>query len=382
MIHYFSFPTDIFFGPGSRKQLAQTLFEAQGTRPLLVTDRDLAKLSLTQELVQDLENSPTPLEVRVFSEIWGNPTKAQVELGVKSFKAHKADAVIALGGGAAMDVAKAVALMVHHEGDLFDYVDGMENIRPIDQAIPFMVALPTTAGTGSEVGRSAVISDDQTQLKKIIFSAKLLPKKVLADPELTLSLPPKITAQTGMDALTHLVEAYLAKGYHPLCDGIALEGLKLVSKSLRECVLNGKDLDSRADMLLASMMGAIAFQKGLGVTHSCAHALSAVCSLHHGLANAILIPFCMDFNADQEPEKFSTMAKIWGTKQSAAKGFVPLLKDLKKDLGIPQFLAEVGVDRKDIERLVDIAFSDPCHLLNPKSVSKKDLAKIFAEALG
>ena len=226
----FSFPTPIHFGPGVRAQLADFLKSNGVKRPLIVTDKGVAQLPMHAEMLEALNGAG--LKAASFSGVWGNPVKSQVTEGVKAFKSHEADGIVGLGGGAALDVAKAIALMATHPGDLFDYEDEKPGARPIDGPIPFWVAVPTTSGTGSEVGRSSVVSDDQTHIKKIIFSPKLLAKAVFADPELTIELPAPVTAATGMDALTHCVEAYLAKGYHPICDGIALEGLRQASQYL------------------------------------------------------------------------------------------------------------------------------------------------------
>jgi alcohol dehydrogenase class IV len=278
--------------------------------------------------------------------------------------------------------------MVNHPGDLFDYEDGKPDARPVNQAIPFIVALPTTAGTGSEVGRSSVVSDDATHAKKTIFDPKLLPARVFADPELTLQLPANITAATGMDALTHCVEAYIAKGFQPLCDGIALEGMRFVAKSLRNAVALAQSntgatpahVTARGDMLNAAMMGAVAFQKGLGVTHSCAHALSTVCDLHHGLVNGILIPYCMAFNLPACKERFAIMAQVVGAKD--AEGFIDWLHELKAAIGIPKTLGEVGVKKSHLPDLVQFAVQDGCHQSNPRPVSKEDFERLFSEALG
>ncbi len=260
----FSFPTTIHFGPGARKLVADHL-KAEGiARPLIVTDRGIAPLPLLADFVATL----TGLDVAVYSEIWGNPVRSQVKQGAAAYKAHNADAVIGLGGGAALDVAKAIALMASHPGDILEYAWDHPEVRPIGRPLPYFVALPTTAGTGSEVGRSAVVSDDTTHIKKIIFSPALLAKCVFADPELTFDLPPAITAATGMDALTHNVESYLSPEYHPLCDGIALEGVRIAARALPIAFRDGRNLAARSDMLMSSMMGAIAFQKDLGAVHS------------------------------------------------------------------------------------------------------------------
>ncbi len=383
MLSTYSFPTKIRFGPGVKAELLTELSSLGIRRPLVVTDRDVAQLPWFAEI----ESLVSPLTAKTFSGVWGNPVVSQVTAGVAAYQAHGADGIVAVGGGAPMDVAKAIALMAHHPGHLFDYEDG-NCTRSIDQPIPAISAMPTTAGTGSEVGRSAVISDDETHAKKIIFDPQLLPKVVLADPELLLGLPAKITAATGMDALTHLIEAFLAKGSNPLCDGIALEGIYLVSQHLKDAVQfaqQGGDpaahLAARAGMLNASMMGAIAFQKGLGVTHSCAHALSTVCDTHHGLANAVMLPAAMRFNLEAEPDKFLRMARV--VKPDAVQGsdFIDWIETLAKDIGIPPSLGEIGVVSETLDRLVPVAMADGCHPLNPKPVTETDFYSIYQDAL-
>ena len=379
MTYTFSFPTLIKFGAGSRHQVADTLKEKHLKKPLVVTDRGVVKQDFFSNFVDEL--SKADLKVSVFSEIFGNPVKSQVSNGVKAFLANECDSIVAIGGGAVLDVAKAIALMATHPGDLFDYEDGKPNALPVTDAIPFWVALPTTSGTGSEVGRSAVVSDDETHMKKIIFSPKLLAPVVFADPELTLNIPAPITAATGMDALTHLVEAYLAKGYHPVCDGIALEGIRLVSENLAKCVHNPEDLPARSEMMMASMMGAIAFQKGLGLVHSCAHALSTVADLHHGLANGIMVDHALKFNVSQVPEKFERIAQTVGLESPTTENFFGWLEKLKRDIGIPAKLSEVNITADKIERLSEVAINDACHQCNPKECNQDDFRRIFSESL-
>ncbi len=284
-IFRFAFPPQIHFGAGARALVADHL-KAQGVqRPLIVTDKGLATLPILSEFRSGLSG----LAVETFAGVSGNPTKSQVDAGAAAARTHKADGIIGFGGGAALDVAKAVALMTTHDGDVLRYAWDHPQVLPIAKPLPWFVALPTTSGTGSEVGRSSVISHDTTHVKKIIFNPALLARVVFADPELTLGLPPHVTAATGMDALTHNVESYLSPAYHPLCDGIALEGARIAARSLEKAVKDGKDLAARSDMMMSSMMGAIAFQKDLGAVHSCAHALGTVNDLHHGLANAVMI---------------------------------------------------------------------------------------------
>jgi alcohol dehydrogenase class IV len=395
-IHQFSFPTRIQSGPGAVALVGEALIEAGKKRPLIVTDRGLAPLAPVTSTRERL--AAAGLDVAVFSGIWGNPVKSQVTAGVAAFREHRADSIVGLGGGAALDVAKAILVMVHHPGDLFDYEDEKPGSKPIDREIPYWVSVPTTAGTGSEVGRSSVVSDDETHVKKIIFSPRLLAARVFLDPELTVALPAGVTAATGMDALTHLVESYLAKGVHPLCDGIALAGLQIVAKNLvpvvdsarrveageRALLADAGHVEARGAMLNAAMMGAVAFQKGLGVTHSLAHALSTVCDLHHGLANGVAIPYAMAFNAETEPgtTRLAELARLVRAEREDALGFVAWLEALKASVGIPKTLRNLGVRDEHLERLVDIAVADGCHANNPRPVSKADFVKLFRAALG
>jgi alcohol dehydrogenase class IV len=377
-ISRFSFPTLIHFGPGARKMLRPHLEEHGRRRPLLVTDKGLAALPVFQDILGLLGGGS--LTAGQFAGIAGNPVKSQVAAGVEAFRAHDADSIIGLGGGAALDVAKAIALMARHPGDLFEYEDEKTGARPIDQDIPHWVAIPTTAGTGSEVGRSAVISDEETHVKKIFFSPRLMAKAVFADPELTLGLPPAVTAATGMDALTHCIEAFLAKDYHPIADGIALEGLRLGAAALPRAYENGADLAARGDMMMSSMMGAIAFQKGLGLIHSCAHALAAVADLHHGYANGVMIDHALKFNLETSRERFARMAMTIGLKEHTGEAFLAWLRDLKKTIGIPAGLSGTKVPREALDRLPALAFEDSCHGNNPRPCTEKDFRKIYEEA--
>ena len=371
-IHKFAFPTTIHFGPGARKLVAEHLAGAGCKRPLVVTDKGLAALPIVAEFCTTL----APLEVAVFSGVQGNPVAAQVHEGVAAYRAHRADSVIGFGGGAALDVAKAVALMVEHPGDVLEYAWDHPRPRSIEKALPHFVALPTTAGTGSEVGRSSVISDDATHVKRVIFSPALLARAVFADPELTLDLPAPITAATGMDALTHNIESYLSPAYHPLCDGIALEGVRIAARALPIAVAEPLNLQVRSDMLMASMMGAIAFQKDLGAVHSCAHALSTVAGLHHGLANGVMIDHVMRFNRLAAVQKMAELARVAG-----AQDLVTWLADLKATLGIPAKLGALGVTSEQIPRLVEVALADVCHQTNPRPCSKLDFERLFTAAL-
>ena len=372
----FSFPTAIKFGAGARKLVAKHL-KAQGLkRPLIVTDKALAALPVLTEFLTHLEG----LDVAVFSGVFGNPTCSQVMDGAAAFKAHNADCVIGFGGGAALDVAKVVGVAATHEGDILEYVWDHPQVRPIANALPYFVALPTTSGTGSEVGRSSVVSENDTHLKRVVFSAKILAQCVFADPELTLGLPPAVTAATGMDALTHNIESYLSPAYHPLCDGIALEGTRIAAAALLTAVKEPSNLQARSDMMMSSMMGAIAFQKDLGAVHSCAHALGAVCDLHHGLANALMIDTVLAWNYEAAPAKFDELAHVCGVA-GGGKAFVPWLKALKHSVGITGTLAAHGVTADKIPRLVGIAVNDICHQTNPRPCAAADFERLFQAAM-
>ena len=372
----FSFPTTIKFGAGARKLVAAQLLEAGCQRPLIVTDRALAALPVLAEFRTHLEG----LEVAVFAGVFGNPTCSQVMDGAAAYKAHKADCVIGFGGGAALDVAKVVGLVATHEGDILEYVWDQPGVRAINGELPYFVALPTTSGTGSEVGRSSVVSENDTHLKRVVFSPKILAKVVFADPELTLGLPPHITAATGMDALTHNIESYLSPAYHPLCDGIALEGTRIAAHALLTAVKVPGNLRARGDMMMASMMGAIAFQKDLGAVHSCAHALGAVCDLHHGLANALMIDTVLAWNREAAPTKFDELAHVCGVS-GGGKAFVPWLRSLKASIGITGRLSAHGVKPEHLPRLIAIATADICHQTNPRPCSAADFQRLFEAAL-
>ena len=371
-----SFPTAIRFGPGARKEVAKHLLERGIKRPLIVTDKALAALPVLAEFRSHLQG----LDVAVYGGVFGNPTASQVMAGAQAFRQHNADAVIGFGGGAALDVAKVVGLAATHEGHIIEYAWDHPKVRAIEKDLPYFVALPTTSGTGSEVGRSSVISEDDTHLKRIVFSPKVLARCVFADPELTLALPPHVTAATGMDALTHNIESYLSPAYHPLCDGIALEGTRIAARSLETAVKEPGNLAARSDMMMASMMGAIAFQKDLGAVHSCAHALGAVCDLHHGLANALMIDTVLEWNQLAVPEKFDELAHVVRVR-GGGEDFVPWLRSLKARIGLGGKLSQHGVKREHLPRLVEIAVADICHQTNPRPVKADDFHRMFEQAL-
>ena len=316
----------------------------------------------------------------MFADIHKNPVKTDVLKGGAIFKQTDRDCIIGIGGGSAMDVARAIALNIHHHRDLFDYDDLIGGDIYVTEEIPYFITVPTTSGTGSEVGRSAIISEDETHRKRILFSPKLLAKIVFADPMLTMQLPPFVTAATGMDALTHNMEAFIAKGFHPIAEGIALEGIRLINESIVTATKQ-PDLESRSKMMIASLMGAVAFQKGLGVVHSLAHPLSSLLDTHHGLANAVNLPYGMRFNAPGLEDQFKRMAVAMDLSVTTGDAVVNHLFELNKKLELPTKLSDIGVTAAHIETLSDLAIADFCHPNNPKPVSRNDFKQLYSEAL-
>lgn len=378
MISQFNFPTTIRFGAGVIKELPEYLKKNGFKKPLVATDPNVAALPFFKTIIEDLKAAGFAPEV--FHDIHKNPVKSDVYKGGDAYDNAKCDCIIGIGGGAGLDVARAIALRINHREDLFKYDDLIGGDIYITNDVPTLITIPTTSGTGSEVGRSAIISDDETHQKKILFSPKLLAAIVFADPELTMALPPFITAATGMDALTHNMEAFLAKNYHPICDGIALEGMRLISESL-ETATNNPDIESRSKMLLGSMMGAIAFQKGLGVVHSMAHPLSSLLDTHHGLANAVAIPYGMRFNIAGNEDKFKRIAQTLELKEHTGEAVIQYLFDLNTKINIPHKLGDIGVKMEHIETLADLAIEDFAHPNNPKPVTREDFKKLYLEAL-
>ncbi|NTS40358.1 iron-containing alcohol dehydrogenase [Flavisolibacter sp. BT320] len=376
-IYQYNFPTTIRFGAGASNELGDYLQKNGLSRPLLVTDPVVRELPFFKKAVQQL--AIKNISTEVFSDLHKNPVKSDVYKGADVYDGTDRDCIIGFGGGVAIDVARAICLRINHREDLFVYDDLIGGDVYVTNDVPHFITIPTTAGTGSEVGRSAIIADDETHQKKILFSPKLLAKIVFADPLLTMDLPPFITAATGMDALTHNMEAFLAKMPHPLCEGIALEGIRLVSLSLEKAV-NKPDLQSRSQMLIASLMGAVAFQKGLGVVHSLAHPLSALLDTHHGLANAVNIPYGMRFNIEGSEEKFRRIAQTLELEENSGEAVVQYLFELNTAIGIPHRLREIGVLTEHIEPLSDLALADFAHPNNPKPVSREDFHQLYTEA--
>lgn len=378
MISQFNFPTKIRFGAGVVAELPAYLKDNNLSKPLVVTDPNVANLAFFKQIVQDL--SSKGISVEVFSDIHKNPVKSDVYKGDEAYYGSERDCIIGIGGGAAIDVARAILLRINHREDLFKYDDLIGGDVYVTNDVPHFITIPTTAGTGSEVGRSAIIADDETHQKKILFSPKLLAKIIFADPTLTMDLPPFITAATGMDALTHNMEAFLAKNWHPMCDGIALEGIRLIHESLEKAV-NQPDLESRSKMLIASLMGAVAFQKGLGVVHSLAHPLSSLLDTHHGLANAVNIPYGMKFNIAGFEDKFRRIARTLDLKDESGEAVVQYLFELNTKINIPHRLQDIGVKLEHIETLADLANADFAHPNNPKPVSRENFKNLYLEAL-
>ncbi len=377
-VYQYNFPTTIRFGADSVKELGDYLKTNNLARPLIVTDPIVAQLGFFKNILHDLNKKG--ISVEVFSDIHKNPVKSDVYKGGDAYDQSNRDSIIGIGGGAALDVARAILLRINHREDLFKYDDLIGGDVYVTNDVPHFITIPTTAGTGSEVGRSAIIADNETHQKKILFSPKLLAKIVFADPMLTMELPAAVTAATGMDALTHNMEAYIAKMPHPMCEGIALEGISLIHQSIERAV-NKPDLESRSNMLIASLMGAVAFQKGLGVVHSLAHPLSSLLDTHHGLANAVNLPYGMEFNIEGSEDKFKRMAKTLDLKDENGMGVVNYLFELNSKVGIPHKLSAIGVKQEHIETLADLALADFAHPNNPKPVSRENFRDLYQKAL-
>lgn len=377
-VRQYNFPTVIRFGAGAIKELPAHLKVHELKKPLIVTDPTVSSLGFFKEIIKDLEANQ--IGVEAFSDIHKNPVKSDVLKGNEAYNQTGRDCIIGIGGGAALDVARAIALSIFHHRDLFDYDDLIGGDKYVTENVPYFITVPTTSGTGSEVGRSAIISEDDTHRKRILFSPKLLAKIVFADPLLTMDLPAFITAATGMDAFTHNIEAFLAKGFHPLCDGIALEGLTIINDAIIDAV-NKPGLESRSKMMIASLMGAVAFQKGLGVVHSLAHPLSSLLDTHHGLANAVNLPYGMRFNITGNEQRFERIARAMQLKEETGEAVVDRLFELNKSIGLPAKLSDIGVKKEHIEPLSELALADFCHPNNPKTVSLADFRNLYAEAL-
>ena len=375
-----NYPTAMRFGPGRIAELADACRELGMTRPLLVTDPGLRDLAMVREAVA--ANDAAGLPTAVFADIKGNPVGKNVDDGVAAYKAAGCDGVVAFGGGSALDAAKAVALMVGQTRPVWDFEDRDDWWTRVDAAgMAPVVAVPTTAGTGSEVGRASVITDEATHTKKIIFHPGMLPAIVISDPELTLGLPKNITAWTGMDALAHNLEAYCAPGYHPMADGIALEGMRLVKEWLPVAVADGANLAARAYMLAAASMGATAFQKGLGAIHAMSHPIGAVHDTHHGLTNAVVMPYVLDFNRAAIEERLTALARYLDLAEPSFDAVKSWVLGLRRDLGIAHTLADLGVRDEHVDELVPMAARDPSCGGNPLPIGEPELREMFHKSI-
>lgn len=374
-----NYPTSVRVGAGRASEIAAACISLGMNAPLIVTDPLLATLPMIKNTLQQCQDAG--LNAGIFSQIKANPTGENINDGVAAYHQGKHDGVIAFGGGSALDAGKAIALMVGQTRPLWDFEDIGDNWTRVNvPGIAPIVALATTAGTGSEVGRASVITDTEQQVKKIIFHPKMLPSIVILDPELTIDLPPYITAATGMDALSHNLEAYCATSYHPLAEGIALEGIRLIKEYLPHAVHDGNDILSRTQMLVASAMGATAFQRGLGAMHALAHPLGALYDAHHGRLNAILMPYVLQANRAAIEYKISRLAAYLQISQGF-DGFLNWLLKLRADIGIEHTLAEIGIDDSQMERVAKMATEDPSSQGNPIIFDALQYQSIFQAAL-
>ncbi|MDJ0885841.1 MAG: iron-containing alcohol dehydrogenase [Desulfobacterales bacterium] len=375
-----NYPTAIRFGAGRIRELPDACREMGMTRPLLVTDPGLAALPMIADAVAGCRGAGLGCEL--FADIQGNPVAANVDAGVAAFRAGGHDGVIAFGGGSALDVGKAVALMVGQTRPIWDFEDREDWYTRVDvDGMAAVVAVPTTAGTGSEVGRASVITDTRDHTKKIIFHPRMLPGRVIADPELTLGLPPNITAAVGMDALAHNLEAFCSPFYHPIAQGVALEGMRLIRKWLPAACRRGDDVTARAHMLVASTMGAAAFQKGLGAMHAMSHPCGAVLDTHHGLTNAVVMPYVLVFNRPAIEEKMTALARYLGLPAPSFGSVLDWVLDLREAIGIPADLAALGVAEDQIGQLAAMAVADPSVGGNPIPLTRANLTTLFMNAV-
>lgn len=376
-----NYPTAIRFGAGRIAELAATCAELNIKKPLLVTDSGLAGLPLIADIKDRLQVA-FGNEFGVFDQVRPNPGGSDVDKGVKIYRDGGHDGVISVGGGSALDVGKAIALMAGQTRPLWDFEDAGDNYKRVNVAgIAPSIAIPTTAGTGSEVGRASLIIDEAAHRKVIIFHPKMLPQIVLADPELTVGLPAHLTAATGIDAFVHNFEAYCSPFYHPIAQGVAVEGMKLVHQWLPKACADGKDIEARSHMLSASIMGATAFQKGLGGVHALAHPIGAVFDLHHGLANAILLPYVMVRNRSGIESRLADAARYLNLADASFNGFMDWILALRTELNIPHTLAEVGIDEAQAERIGADAKKDPSDGGNPIELSAADYSEVFRNAV-
>jgi len=375
-----NYPTTIWFGAHKIEDLANACLSLKIKSPLFVTDKDLLNLPMTSKVIEKLKNDFDHLQV--FSQFSGNPTGKNVMDGVSLYIEKKCDGVIAFGGGSALDVGKGIAFMCGQKRPIWDFEDiGDYWTRADGNKISPIIAVPTTAGTGSETGRASAIINEETGIKKIIFHPKILPSIVILDPNLTKDLPPRITAATGMDALAHNLEAFCAPGFHPMADGIALEGMRLIKNSLIEVYKNGTNIEARSEMLAASSMGSTAFQKGLGAIHSLSHPINAQFDVHHGLSNAIFMPYVLTFNKSVIENRIISICNYLNLN-STFESFLEWILNLRKELNIHHKLSDVmDCNEIDLEKLSLMAFEDPSTGGNPKKITKEDLKEMYEKSI-
>ena len=376
-----NYPTTMWVGKNSISGLSIACKNLNISKPLLVTDNNFSKSNIIKDALSQLKKDD--LSVILYSNVVGNPTGSNVIDGVQMFKEYQCDGVIAFGGGSALDVGKAIAFMSSQSLSLWEFEDIGDNWEKANsEKIAPIIAIPTTAGTGSETGRASVILNEKTGVKKIIFHPKFLPSLVILDPVLTIGLPPNITAATGMDALAHNLEAYCAPGYHPMADGIALEGMRLINECLLKVFKDGSNLEGRMNMLTAASMGSTAFQKGLGAIHSLSHPVNALNNVHHGLSNAIFMPYVLTFNKDVIERKIIKICDYLEFRKKSFQDFIDWVLDLRTKLNMPHKLSEV-IEKKnfDINRLSKMAFEDPSTATNPKKMTVDDMKILYEHSM-
>ncbi len=375
-----NYPTTVWVGEGRIDDIILACKNLKIEKPLFVTDKDLISLDFVKNVLIIINKEFKNL--KIFSNFSGNPVGDNVDEGVKEYKKNNCDGVIAFGGGSGLDVGKAIAFMSGQSRPIWDFEDiGDYWKRANNEKIPPIIAVPTTAGTGSETGRASAIINTKTGVKKIIFHPKFLPSIVILDPTLTIDLSPRLTAATGMDALAHNLEAFCAPGFHPMADGISIEGIKLIKKSLITAVKDGKNLEARLDMLTAASMGSTAFQKGLGAIHSLSHPVNAQFNIHHGLSNAIFMPYVLSYNRNQIEERIVSICDYLNLKKDF-NSFLKWIMELREELNIPHKLSEViSEDKFDIELLSKMALEDPSTATNPKNLNLNDMKKLYEESM-
>ena len=375
-----NYPTSVKFGAGRIRELPDIVKAAGIKRPLLVTDPGLAKLAMVTSALRANEAAGVP--TAVFSDIKPNPVEKNIDAGLKVFRGGKHDGVIAFGGGSALDAGKAIAFLSGQTRRIWDFEDVGDNWTRADPAgIRPTVAVPTTSGTGSEVGRVSVVGDEVNHKKRLIFHPRIMPVTVIEDPELTVGLPPHITAATGMDALAHAFEAYCVPVYHPIADGVALEGMRLIKEWLPVATRDGKNIEARGHMMAAATLGATAFQKGLGAIHSLSHTVGALYDKHHGLLNAVFFPYVLLFNRSAIGEKMTDLSRFLGLPKPGFDGVLDWVMELRKEIGIPHALAELNVDDSKLDKMVEDAVADPTAPTNPVHLDAVSARRLYRQAL-